>query len=184
MARRAARFYLCGPKTNVNLVSESTQTDRIVALIEPTLQSLGFEVVRVAFVGERTLQIMVDRTDGAEVQVDDCASVSRAISAVLDVEDPIPGNYTLEVSSPGIDRPLTRAGDFSRFAGHQVKVELREAMDGRKRFRGRLLGLAGADIRLACDEAEVELPLDQVRRAKLVLTEELVAARHATTEPT
>ncbi len=167
----------------MNLVSETTQTDKIVQLIEPTLADLGFEVVRVAFVGERTLQVMVDRADGAQVVVDDCAAASRAVSAVLDVADPIPGKYTLEVSSPGIDRPLTRAHDFSRFAGHQVKVELRDAIEGRKRYRGRLLGLAGAGIRLACDDAEVELPLEDVRRAKLVLTDELVAAHHANAEP-
>jgi ribosome maturation factor RimP len=168
----------------VNLVSESIQTDKIVTLIEPTLTSLGFEVVRVVFVGEHTLQVMVDRANGGEVLVDHCAAVSRAVSAVLDVEDPIPGHYSLEVSSPGIDRPLTRAGDFDRFAGHQVKVELKDGTEGRKRFRGRLLGLAGEDIRLACDDAEVELPLAKVRRAKIVVTDELMAARQASADPT
>ena len=167
----------------MNLVSESTRTDRIVALVGPTLASLGFDIVRVAFVGERTLQVMVDRADRSDVVVADCASASRAISAVLDVEDPVPGQYTLEVSSPGIDRPLTRAGDFDRFAGFQVKVELKDTVEGRKRFRGRLLGLAGDDIRLACDDAEVEVPLDWVRRAKLVLTDELLAAQHANAQP-
>ena len=146
-------------------------------LVAPTLAAMGYEIVRVLFMGQHRplLQIMVERADRRAMSVDDCAEVSRTVSAVLDVEDPIAGSYTLEVSSPGIDRPLTRPEDFVRFAGFEAKVETRMPLDGRKKFTGRLLGLEGERVRIATAEGEMALPLADVQRAKLVLTDELIA---------
>ena len=147
-------------------------------LIAPSLTAAGYEIVRVAFVGgpNGALQIMIERGDRHALTVDDCADVSRTVSALLDVEDAIAGPYTLEVSSPGIDRPLTRPEDFTRFAGFEAKLETRAPIDGRKRFRGRLLGLEGDRVRIATLEGESLLPLQELQRAKLVLTDELIAA--------
>jgi ribosome maturation factor RimP len=146
-------------------------------LVAPSLAATGYEVVRVQFLGQYSpvLQIMIERTDRRAVSVDDCANVSRAVSALLDVEDVIPGSYTLEVSSPGIDRPLTRPEHFVRFAGFEARLETRIPLDGRKRFTGRLLGLDGERVRIATAEGELALPLADVQRAKLVLTDELIA---------
>jgi ribosome maturation factor RimP len=124
----------------------------------------------------RTLQVMAERRDGRPMTVDDCAEISRNVSAILDVEDPISGAYTLEVSSPGIDRPLLRPRDYERFSGHQAKIELLEPVDGRRRFRGRILGRDGDTVRLEVDDDIVELPIARIARAKLVLTDELLAA--------
>jgi len=158
--------------------------ERIEALITPTVESLGFEVVRVQIVGrvgrkgqgegDALLQVMVERQDGAEMIVDYCAKVSRALSALLDVEDPVPGQYTLEVSSPGIDRPLTRPKDFETYAGFEVKMETDVPVDGRKRYRGRLLGIKDGMVRIEIEEGEREVPVDSIHRAKLVLTDELL----------
>jgi ribosome maturation factor RimP len=124
---------------------------------------------------------MVERTDRAGMTVDDCAEVSRAVSALLDVADPIAGPYTLEVSSPGIDRPLTRLEDYSRFAGHEARLEVRLPIAGRRRFRGRLAGVQDRSIRLEPAEATqseepVLIPFDEIQRAKLLLTDALIAA--------
>jgi len=153
-------------------------TERIAELIEPSLEAMGYSLVRAMLMGGRrpTLQIMAERRDEAPMTVEDCADISRTISAVLDVADPIAGAYSLEVSSPGIDRPLTRRADYERFAGHVAKLELAEARDGRRRWQGRLLGIEGDDIRLAVDEGEARLPMASVTKAKLVLTDELIAA--------
>ena len=150
---------------------------RVEALIGPTVEAMGFSLVRVQVLGRNRprLQIMAERTDGESMVVDDCAALSRAVSAVLDVEDPIAGAYTLEVSSPGIDRPLVRLADFDRFAGFEAKVEMDLAVDGRRRFQGRLLGTEGDAVRLRMEDSEVVLPYADIRRAKLVLTEELLA---------
>lgn len=154
--------------------------ERLAAIIEPTLDGMGYELVRVQVQGTKrqTLQVMADRVDGEPMAVEDCSAISRAISAVLDVEDPIPGAYNLEVSSPGIDRPLTRAKDFTAWAGFDARVETDSLVDGRKRFTGRLLGLdeAGETVRLAADEGEHHIPLARVSRAKLILTDELIDA--------
>ena len=165
----------------LNLVSETVQTDRIVTIVEPSLAAMGYEIVRVMLRGgdRVVLQVMIDRADGEEITVDDCAEASRAMSALLDVEDPIGDAYDLEVSSPGIDRPLTRPKDFERYAGLVARVELKHAIDGRKRFRGRLLGLAEETVRLADEDApdtEFSLPLAGIVRAKLVMNDELLAA--------
>ena len=147
-------------------------------LVAPSLAATGYEVVRVLVMGQHRplLQIMIERADRRSVSVDDCAEVSRTVSALLDVEELIAGSYTLEVSSPGIDRPLTRPEHFVRFAGFEAKVETRMPLDGRKKFTGRLLGLEGERVRIATAEGEVALPLADVQRAKLVLTDELVAS--------
>ena len=150
---------------------------RVEALIGPTVEAMGFLLVRVQILGRNRprLQIMAERMDGESMLVDDCAAISRAVSAVLDVEDPIAGAYTLEVSSPGIDRPLVRLADFDRFAGFVAKVEMDLAVDGRRRFQGRLLGTEGDAVRLRMEDSEVVLPYADIRRAKLVLTEDLLA---------
>jgi len=150
---------------------------RVEALIGPIVEAMGFSLVRVQILGRSRprLQVMAERTDGESMLVEDCAAISRAVSAVLDVEDPIAGAYTLEVSSPGIDRPLVRLADFDRFAGFEAKVEMDLAVDGRRRFQGRLLGTEGDAVRLRMEDSEVVLPYADIRRAKLVLTEELLA---------
>lgn len=147
-------------------------------MIAPSLEAMGYRVVRVAFTGGRraTLQVMAERSDAATMTVDDCAAISHTVSALLDVADPVEGAYMLEVSSPGIDRPLVRREDFERFAGFEAKLELARPRDGRRRFRGRLLGVDGDDVRLLVGDEPVLLPLAEVARAKLVLTDELIAA--------
>jgi ribosome maturation factor RimP len=156
--------------------------DDITPIIEPSLTAMGYRVVRVAFLGARrgTLQIMAERLDGAAMAVEDCTEISRTVSALLDVADPIADAYMLEVSSPGIDRPLTRPEDYDRFAGFEAKIELGQPVDGRKRFRGRILGRADDHVRLHDETGEVLLPLAGVTKAKLVLTDDLLAAARAT----
>lgn len=161
--------------------SSNTRMDRqdsLAALIEPTLTGLGYELVRAVVSGRDrpTLQVMIDRADGATITIDDCETVSRALSAKLDVEDPIASSYTLEVSSPGIDRPLVRPKDYQRFAGHIARVEARAPIAGRRRFTGRILGADETRFRIAVEEGEVEIPFAEVARAKLLLTDELIAA--------
>ncbi len=148
-------------------------------LIAPSLEGMGYELVRVAFQGKPhpTLQIKAERKDGHGMTVDDCADISRSLSALLDVEDPIQGGYVLEVSSPGIDRPLTRTKDFVNWAGHETKVESLAAVDGRKRFRGKLLGLDDQGrVKLLTDAGEVAIAPEDIKSAKLVLTDELIDA--------
>lgn len=153
--------------------------ERISALVAPSLEAMGYELVRVLLQGRQslTLQIMAERIDRQPMNVDDCADISRALSALLDVEDPIAGAYTLEVSSPGIDRPLTRPQDFERYAGFEAKVETVQPVEGRKRFRGKVMGLGEqADLRLVVETGEVIIALANIKSAKLVLTDELIAA--------
>ena len=151
-------------------------TRQIAAIIEPSLDAMGYRLVRVALLSARraTLQIMAERRDEAAMTVEDCAEISRSVSALLDVADPIAGAYTLEISSPGIDRPLVRPEDYDRFAGFEAKIELGEPLSGRKRFRGRLLGRAGDAVRLIGEDGEVSLPFALITRAKLVLTDDLL----------
>lgn len=150
---------------------------RVARLIEPSIDAMGYELVRVRLMGRQsqTLQIMAERRDRQEMSVDDCAAISRQISTLLDVEDPIRGAYDLEVSSPGIDRPLVKLGDFERFVGDEARVETARAVDGRKRFRGRLAGVNDETVLVLCDGAEVRIPFEDVVRAKLILTDELIA---------
>jgi ribosome maturation factor RimP len=157
----------------------SGQAAAIERLIAPSAAAMGYEIVRVLLTGNQRprLQIMAERADGGGMIVDDCAKLSRAVSAILDVEDPIAGSYELEVSSPGIDRPLTRLADFDRFAGFEAKLETTAAEpDGRRRWAGRLLGLDGETVRLATEDGEVVVPFAHLTKAKLVLTDELIAA--------
>ncbi len=151
---------------------------QVEALIAPMLEDMDYDIVRVRLGGDRrvVLQIMAERLDGAAMTVDDCADISRAVAAILDVEDPISGAYELEVSSPGLDRPLTRLADFDRFAGFEAKVETSMPRDGRRRFSGRLLGVEGEAVKLTVDGEEVVLPFEDIAKAKLVLTDELIAA--------
>lgn len=152
---------------------------RIAAAIAPTLGDMGYELVRVAVLGRDrpTVQVMADRADGSQISVEDCEAISRAIGAVLDVDDPIPGAWNLEVSSAGIDRPLTRPKDWNRFAGHLARAEVAIPINGRKRFSGTVLGAGEGSARMRLDDGtEVALPLADIRRARLVLTDALIEA--------
>ena len=153
-------------------------TNSIAQLIEPSLDAMGYRLVRVVMTSSRraTVQIMAERLDDLPITLDDCAQISHSLSALLDVADPIDGTYTLEISSPGIDRPLVRIEDYDRFSGFEARIELAMPVDGRKRFRGRLLGTSAGAVRLLTDAGETRLPLDAVARAKLVLTDDLIAA--------
>ena len=147
--------------------------------VEPTLEAMGFEVVRIAVTGNegrRTLQVMADRRDGSQISVEDCAEISHALSAIFDVEDPLSGTYDLEVSSAGIDRPLTRPKDFTTYAGFVVKLETKAPVNTRKRFRGRLEGLADGKVTIRMDDVDYVVGLENISTAKLVLTDELIAA--------
>ena len=157
------------------------QDKTIETLLEPTIAALGYRLVRACVLGGRrpVLQVMAERTDERGMTVDDCATISRTISAVLDVEDPIVGGYVLEVSSPGIDRPLVRPDDFARFAGHLAKVEVATAIDGRRRFKGTILGVDGSRVKLAVEEGTIEMDIADIAAAKLVLTDALLAASTA-----
>ncbi|HEX5079880.1 MAG TPA: ribosome maturation factor RimP [Geminicoccaceae bacterium] len=154
---------------------------QIAELIEPTLRDMGFELVRVLLHGGQrpTLQVMAERADRAPMTVEHCAGISRAVSAILDVADPIAGAYRLEVTSPGLDRPLTRRDDFERFRGFEARVETELPIDGRRRFRGRLLGVEGDQVRIQLAEGERAIPCDGIRKAKLVVTDEVLAATAA-----
>jgi ribosome maturation factor RimP len=154
-------------------------------MISPSLDAMGYRLVRVAFTGGRrpTLQIMAERRDDAAMTVDDCAEISHSVSALLDVADPIPTEYQLEVSSPGIDRPLISREDFVRYAGYEAKIEVGRMIDGRKRFRGRVLGVTDDAVRVALPDAEVALPFADIVTAKLLLTDELLAAAAKLQQP-
>ena len=164
------------------LVVEPGAAARVSAVAGPVLQGMGYRLVRIKISGEAgcTVQIMAERPDGS-MQIEDCEAISRALSPVLDIADPIERAYRLEISSPGIDRPLVRRSDFERHAGHQVKVEMALAHQGRKRFRGLLAGVEGDAIRLhrddarADEEADVLLTMEDIADARLVLTDELIA---------
>jgi ribosome maturation factor RimP len=150
---------------------------RIERIIAPTLDGMGYELVRVQISGGRQhsrLQVMAERIDQKGMTVDDCADISRAVSALLDVEDPIAGSYDLEVSSPGIDRPLTRPQDFARFAGHEAKVEMRRVIEGRRRFRGLLKGVEDGCAVLVMEGEAVKLPVEDIEKAKLLVSEGMI----------
>ncbi len=168
--------------TEPRLLTEQGVGARIAAIAAPVLEGLGYRLVRVRVSGLSgcTVQIMAERPDGT-MTIDDCEAVSRALSPVFDVEDPIDRAYRLEISSPGIDRPLVRRSDFARYAGHVVKVEMAMPIDGRRRFRGVLLGVEGDAARIRRDDAgpgeaaDVVLPIEEMTEARLVLTDALVA---------
>ncbi len=180
---RAAFFVLDAQDA---LLNHSGLEGRIAAMVAPTLGDMGYELVRVAVLGREkpTVQIMADRADGALISVEDCEAISHAVGAVLDVDDPIPGEWNLEVSSAGIDRPLTRAKDWNRFAGHLAKVEVNMPVGGRKRFSGIALGADEAHARLRLDDGtEISLPLADMKKARLVLTDALIEASAPQTTP-
>jgi ribosome maturation factor RimP len=164
------------------LITEPGRAARVAALAEPVLAALGYRLIRVRVSGFAgcTVQIMAERPDGT-MMVEDCEAASRALSPVLDVADPIEGSYRLEISSPGIDRPLVRRSDFDRYAGHLAQVEMQVPVDGRKRFRGELAGTDGECARIRYSNGESENPeillrIDDMMEAKLVLTDALVSA--------
>jgi ribosome maturation factor RimP len=164
------------------LVVEPGMAARVSAVAGPVLQGMGYRLVRIKISGESgcTVQIMAERPDGS-MQIEDCEAISRALSPVLDVADPIDRPYRLEISSPGIDRPLVRRSDFERYAGHLVKIEMAVAVSGRKRFRGTLGGIEGDVVRLhrddppAGEDADIVLVMEDIAEARLVLTDELIA---------
>lgn len=160
---------------NNDLIAKAAIDQRLAGIITPVIEDLGFELVRVRLMSGKatTLQIMAERPEGG-IEVDQCAEISTAIGATLDVEDPIIDEYTLEVSSPGIDRPLTRLKDFATFEGYEAKIETTELIDGRRRFKGQLAGVEGNDVLINIEEGTVGLNFDWLSDAKLVLTDELI----------
>lgn len=154
------------------------QAAGIERLIAPSVEAAGCDIVRVRFMGVQgqTLQLMVERKDRRPVSVDDCAEISRLVSAILDVEDAVARSYVLEVSSPGIDRPLMRIEDYARFAGFEARLETNRPVDGRRRFRGRLIGVSADRVVIALDESEAEIPFAEILRGALVSTDDPIAA--------
>ena len=144
-------------------------------VFEPVIEKAGFRLVRLRIMGgaAKTLQVMAERPDGS-MDVEGCATLSHALLDFIEAEDPIEGDYEIEVSSPGIDRPLTRLMDFSRWSGHEAKIELNAAIDGRRRFRGLLLGLDGQDVMIRVDNSDIRFPFRAIANAKLVLTDKLI----------
>ena len=152
-----------------------TAASHLEPVFEPVIEKAGFRLVRLRIMGgaAKTLQVMAERPDGS-MDVEGCATLSHALLDFIEAEDPIEGDYEIEVSSPGIDRPLTRAMDFSRWAGHEAKIELNAAIDGRRRFRGLLLGLDGQDVMIRVDNSDIRFPFRAIANAKLVLTDKLI----------
>ena len=151
------------------------------ALIAPSLADIGYEVVRVMTIGAEhtTLQIMAERLDEDIMTVEDCASISRTVSAIFDVEDPIIGAYTLEVSSPGLDRPLVRKKEFERYSGLEAKIELNQALNGQRRYSGILAGYADGVVTIVTENGATNLPFEKIDKAKLIITDDLLAAGSA-----
>ena len=161
-------------------IHETGLAAQLAALAEPVLNDLGFRLVRVTISGRNgtTVQIMAERPDGT-ITVEECAEISRNLSPLFDAHDPLPGQYALEVSSPGIDRPLARVSDFETWAGYQAKVELKQPVSGRRRFRGVLEGVENGEVRIEVDVAElgrqvVGLPVELIAEARLLLTDDLI----------
>ncbi|MCF8473404.1 MAG: ribosome maturation factor RimP [Emcibacter sp.] len=157
----------------------SSQIEKLHNIIDPIAEALGYEIVRIAILnsptgGGSTLQVMAERPDGT-MTIEDCAKLSREISVILDVEDPISGEYMLEVSTPGIDRPLTRRKDFENFVGYEIKIELSVPENDRRRFRGKLLGITGDLVRINVDGEDFDVDFNNINRSKIVLTDELLA---------
>ncbi len=163
----------------IDLIAKTTIDQRLAEILTPVIEGMGFELVRIRLMGGNApiLQIMADKPEG-RIEVDDCAEISTAVSAVMDVEDPIDDNYTLEVSSPGIDRPLTRLKDFETWAGYEAKLETLDLIDGRRRFRGPLQGVQDGEVLIEIDQeggpVVIGLQFDWLSDAKLVLTDELI----------
>ncbi len=158
-----------------DLIAKAAIDRKLASIIQPVVEGMGFELVRVRMMGgkNKIVQIMAETPEGG-IEVDDCAKISSAVSAVLDVEDPIEDPYALEVSSPGIDRPLTRLKDFDVWQGYDAKVETDELIDGRRRFRGILAGIDGDEILINLSEGTIGLKFDWLSDAKLMLTDDLI----------
>ncbi len=158
-----------------DLIAKAAIDRRLAEIITPVIEDMGFELVRVRLMSAKstTLQVMADKPDGG-IEVDDCARISTAIGTVLDVEDPILDEYSLEVSSPGIDRPLTRLKDFEAFEGYEAKIETSDLIDGRRRFKGELAGVEGDEVLINVEEGTIGLKFDWLTDAKLVLTDDLI----------
>ena len=158
---------------NNDLIAKAAIDRRLAEIITPVIEDMGYELVRVRLMSAKTtiLQVMADKPDGG-IEVDDCAKISTALGAVLDVEDPIIDEYALEVSSPGIDRPLTRLKDFENFEGYEAKID--DLIDGRRRFKGELAGVEGDEVLINIEEGTVGLKFEWLSDAKLVLTDELI----------
>ncbi len=159
-----------------DLIAKTAIDRRLAEIITPAIEGLGYELVRIRLQGGKTriLQIMADRPEGG-IDVEDCAKISTAVSAVLDVEDPVEDAYVLEVSSPGIDRPLTRLKDFEVWEGYEARVETTELIDGRRRFKGILQGVEDGEVLIEIEEGTIGLKFDWLSDAKLILTDELIA---------
>jgi len=162
-----------------DLIAKTAMDRRLADIVTPVIEGMGFELVRIRLMGGNTriLQIMADKPEGG-IEVDDCGEISIAVSATLDVEDPIEENYVLEVSSPGIDRPLTRLKDFEMWKGWEAKLETTELIDGRRRFKGTLGGVENEEVLITLDgddEVTIGLQFDWLADAKLILTDQLIA---------
>jgi ribosome maturation factor RimP len=163
-----------------DLVAKTAMDRRLADIVQPVIEGLGFELVRIRLLGgaTRILQIMADKPEGG-IEVDHCGDISTAVSAVLDVEDPIEENYVLEVSSPGIDRPLTRLKDFEMWKGWEARIETTELIDGRRRFKGTLGGVEGEEVLIEIEDGKetvtIGLQFDWLSDAKLILTDELIS---------
>jgi ribosome maturation factor RimP len=175
---RPGRFFLC--RRTAKLMRGKTAEDlQLLELLQPVAEAAGFEIVRLRLMGgeqQRRLQIMAERSSDGDMMVEDCAKLSRAISEIMDAADPITGEYVLEVSSPGVDRPLTRLKDFATFEGHEARLELDRMAEGRKRFRGVLAGVEGDNVAidLEGEEHTALVPFAWITEAKLILTDELM----------
>jgi ribosome maturation factor RimP len=158
-----------------DLIAKAAIDRRLAEIAKPVIEGLGFELVRLRLMGGKTdiLQVMAEKPEGG-IEVEDLATISTALSAVLDVEDPISGEYNLEVSSPGIDRPLTRLKDFEMWQGYEAKIETEELIEGRRRFKGEIAGTDGDEVLINIEEGTVGLKFDWLTDAKLVLTDELI----------
>ena len=164
-----------GEKVCFGVCAIFSQASHLEPVFEPVIESAGFKLVRLRVMGgeHKTLQIMAERADGS-MDVEGCTQLSHALLDFIEAEDPIEGDYEIEVSSPGIDRPLTRISDFTRWKGHEAKIELTAAIDGRKRFRGRLEGLDGNDVIITAQNQRIQFPFRTIHEAKLVLTDKLI----------
>ena len=159
-----------------DLIAKAAIDKRLAEIAGPVIEGLGYELVRIRLMSGKstTLQIMADKPDGG-IEVDDCAKISTELSAIFDVEDPVSGEYSLEVSSPGIDRPLTRLKDFETWAGWEAKLETSELIDGQRRFKGTLQGVQDDEVLIDIQQGTIGLKFEWLSDAKLVLTDELIA---------
>jgi ribosome maturation factor RimP len=175
---RLGRFFLC--RRTAKLMRGKTAEDLgLLELLDPVAEAIGYEIVRLRLMGadeQRRLQIMAERPSDGDMNVEDCARLSRAISEIMDAADPIAGEYTLEVSSPGVDRPLTRLKDFTTYEGYEARLELDRMAEGRKRFRGLLAGVEADNVAidLEGEEHTALIPFAWITEAKLILTDELM----------